>query len=90
MKNFAHTVKLSSYADIASHADRLVPDHTDLCPYCGASAKEKRKHRDLGVSHNIAMICSLFLATCSSLAGAESGSEKINSKQSNMATTQHL
>jgi tetratricopeptide (TPR) repeat protein len=41
----------------------LVPDHTQFCPYCSASAKEKRKTRDLKYPTNIAMVVALIILT---------------------------
>jgi tetratricopeptide (TPR) repeat protein len=42
---------------------RLVPDHTQFCPYCSASSKDKRKQRDLKYPTNIAMIVGLIVLT---------------------------
>ena len=63
---------------------RLVPDHTELCPYCGASAKEKRKHRDWVNVTNIAMVSSLFLATIILLWPDSKTDPKISTQQSNV------
>ena len=65
---------------------KLVPDHTDLCPYCGASAKEKRKHRDWVSVTNIAMVSSLFLATTILLWPEQKADQKTSIQQSNRTT----
>jgi RNA polymerase subunit RPABC4/transcription elongation factor Spt4 len=55
-----HAVILRRYCQPCK---RLVPDHTELCPYCGASSKEKRKRRNFMPLTNIAMIGVLLLVT---------------------------
>jgi RNA polymerase subunit RPABC4/transcription elongation factor Spt4/predicted Zn-dependent protease len=55
-----HAVILRRYCQPCK---RLVPDHTEFCPYCHASAKEKRKTRNLMPLTNIAMVGVLLLVT---------------------------